>query len=102
MLPSCAYASCHGNEPGSAGLHLRAADLHTELLSHDVQGATTLPLVAPGDPDGSWLYRLISQCEPTDDAGNAVAHMPRNAPTLADPALVARVRAWIEAGAPND
>ena len=95
-------ATAHGTAPGSAVLDLRATDLHAELLGHDVQAATVMPLIAPGDPDGSWLYRLISQCEPTDDAGNVVAHMPRNAPTLADPALVARVRAWIEAGAAND
>jgi hypothetical protein len=102
FAPSCSFSSCHGTAPGAAGLDLRATDLHAELLGHDVQAATALPLVAPGDPDGSWLMRLISQCEPTDDAGNVVAHMPRNAPTLADPALVARVRAWIAAGAPND
>jgi hypothetical protein len=58
--------------------------------------------VEPGDPEGSWLYRIISRCEPTDDAGNVLAHMPRNAPVLMDDALVATVRAWIEAGAQPD
>ena len=61
-----------------------------------------MPLVTPGDPSNSWLYQLISQCEPTDDAGNMVASMPRNAPNLLDEVVVAKVRAWIETGALND
>lgn len=99
---SCTFSSCHGGANAAAGLDLRAEDLHGALLGHTVTGATSRPLVAPGDPDGSWLVELLSKCEPTDDAGNVVAHMPRNAPTLANPALVAKVRAWIAAGAPND
>jgi hypothetical protein len=95
---SCSYSSCHG--PGGAGgINFRATDLHAELLGHQVRANTSLPLVAPGDPDNSWLYRLLSQCEPTDDDGNVLTHMPYNAPTLARPELVAKVRAWIEAGA---
>ena len=61
-----------------------------------------LPLVAPGDPEGSWLYRVLSRCEPHNDSGFIVPHMPRNAPALLDDGLVAIVRAWIEAGAPAD
>jgi len=99
---SCTFSSCHGGPNAAAGLNLRADDLHAALLDHDVKAATARPLVAPGDPDGSWLVELLTRCEPTDDAGNVVAHMPRNAPTLSDPALVAKVRAWIAAGAPND
>ena len=78
-----------------------AEDLHTELLGHAVQASTALPLVAPGDPDGSWLVRVLSQCSPTDDAGNLRSHMPLNAPVLLDDGLVNAVRAWIAAGAPG-
>jgi hypothetical protein len=102
LASSCTFSSCHGGPNAAAGLNLRADDLHAELLGHEVTSATMRPLVAPGDPDGSWLFELLSKCEPTDDAGNVVAHMPRNAPTLSDPKLVAKVRAWIAAGAPND
>ena len=72
------------------------------MLSHTTMANSDLPLVAPGDPDGSWLYRRIADCEPTDRAGNIMAHMPFNAPTLARAELVAKVRAWIAAGAPEN
>ena len=51
--------------------------------------------VAPGDPQESYLYRLISECEPEVD-GVTVRHMPAGAPTLLDPELIALVAAWIE------
>lgn len=100
LRPACAFSACHG-AGGAAGLDFLATDLHATLLDHDVQANTTLPLVAPGDPDGSWLYRVISQCEPQDASGAIVAHMPRNAPVLLDDALIATVREWIAAGAPQ-
>lgn len=96
---SCSFSSCHGPN-GAGGIDFRATDLHAELLDHQVNANTAMPLVDPGKPDNSWLYKLLSQCEPTDDDGNPVTHMPYNAPTLADPKLVAKVRAWIESGAP--
>jgi len=100
FAPACSFSACHGTA-AAAGLDLMAEDLHTELLGHDVQASTALPLVAPGDPDGSWLVRVLSQCSPTDDAGNLRSHMPLNAPVLLDDGLVNAVRAWIPAGAPG-
>jgi hypothetical protein len=102
FVSSCAFSSCHGSERPAADLDLRGPDLHDALLNHEVVGNTNLPLVEPGDPEGSWLYQRIALCDPRDDGGAAVTHMPLNAPTLSDPGLVAKVRAWIEAGAPND
>lgn len=99
---SCTYSSCHGGPGTPSGLDLRAEDLHASLLGHTPTANTSMPLVDPGNPDNSWLVQLLSNCEPTDDAGNIVAHMPRNAPTLSDPALVAKVREWIAAGAQDD
>jgi hypothetical protein len=46
--------------------------------------------------------QLISLCEPRDDRGAVLKHMPRNAPTLMPPEVVAKVRDWILAGAPNN
>jgi len=100
FTPSCGFSACHG-EAAAAGLNLRAADLHAELLTHAVAG-TTMPLVSPGDPDNSWLYRALSRCEPDDGQGHRGPHMPLNAPFLLDPGLVNKVRAWIAAGALDD
>ena len=97
--PACAFSACHG-AGGAAGLDFTVADLHATLLGHEVSANTSLPLVAPGDPEGSWLYRLVSRCDPTDDAGISVTHMPRNAPVLLDDAIVATLREWIASGAP--
>jgi hypothetical protein len=102
FTPSCTFSSCHGSG-GAAGLDLlNADDLRGALLDHDVVAATDLPLIAPGDPEGSWLYQLLARCEPLDETGAPVAHMPRNAPILLEAPLVAKVRAWIEAGALDD
>ena len=100
FAPSCSFSACHG-EAAAAGLDLRAADLRAELLGHAVAG-TTMPLVSPGDPDNSWLYRVLSRCEPDDGQGHVGPHMPLNAPFLLDPAVVNKVGAWIAAGALDD
>jgi hypothetical protein len=100
---SCTFSACHDSIAPPAGLDLSSDDVHERLLDHAVVFADTdLPLVAPGDPDGSWLMHLLSECEPHDDRGNALAHMPRNSPTLLPPELVAKVRDWILSGAEND
>ncbi len=95
--PSCTFSSCHGGKTPAA-VSLDGADLHALLLGPS--SVPEMPLVTPGDPDRSWLYQLLSQCEPRDAQGNLHTHMPYNAPNLMDPRLVAEVRAWIEAGAP--
>jgi hypothetical protein len=101
FVPACTFSACHGHG-AVAGLNLLADDLHGALLGHDVVAATDAPLVDPGNPDNSWLYRLLAECEPTDRNGNPVPHMPRNAPMLLDDDIIAAVRAWIDAGAPPD
>ncbi len=95
--PSCSFSSCHGSG-AAAGLDLRGEQARDALVDA-ASTATDLPRVAPGDPEGSYLYRLLSQCEPTAD-GVIVRHMPAGAPTLLDAERVGLVRAWIEAGAP--
>lgn len=98
---SCAFSACHDTESPAANLDLTAEDLHAELTNHELVTPTDLPLVDPGNADGSWLYKVISECEP--QAGETtVSHMPRNSPTLLEPGLVAAVRDWIDAGAQDD
>ncbi len=102
FAPSCNYSACHGSVTPAAGLDLEEGGVAALVDVPVVTARTDLPLVAPGDPEGSWLYRLISRCEPLDYEGTAYAHMPGNAPTLLEPVLVAKVRDWILAGAPDD
>jgi hypothetical protein len=94
--PSCALSACHG-EAQAAGLRLDAGALHEQLSTHVVQAATHLPLVAPGDPEGSWLYRVVSRCDP----GVGAHSMPKNMPVLLPDEVVALVHDWIAAGAPD-
>lgn len=101
FVGSCTFAACHDNQAPAAGLDL-SQNVHENLMGHAVQARTALPLVASGDPEGSWLYQLLSRCEPMDDEGNVVAHMPRNSPQLLPPELVAKVREWIRRGARDD
>jgi len=98
LEPWCSFSSCHGSG-AAAGLDVRGEEAYAALV--DVASAVgALPRVAPGDAEGSGLYRLISRCEPDLD-GVAARHMPAGAPTLLEPELVGLVRAWIEAGAPE-
>ncbi|MCX4246088.1 hypothetical protein OEB96_36040 [Paraliomyxa miuraensis] len=102
FVSTCQFSSCHAGGSAAAGLDLTAADLHAELLGHAVQADTALPLVAPGDPEGSWLYQLVARCQPQNGSGAVVPHMPLNSPRLSDPGLVAALREWIAAGAQDD
>jgi hypothetical protein len=103
FTPSCTFSSCHDSSAPAAGLDLQtAAGLGARLLDHEVVADTPDPLVTPGDPEASWLYRLVAECEPQNGNGAVVRHMPFNAPTLLPDPLVAKLRAWIEAGALDD
>ncbi len=102
FVGSCSFSACHDDQAPAGGLDL-STDAYEHLFDHEVTtAATSLPLIAPGDPEGSWLYHLLSRCEPTDDTGQVVAHMPRNSPNLLPPELVAKVRDWILRGALDD
>ena len=98
---SCTFSACHDAQAPAAGLDL-SQDLHENLMNHVVSARTSLPLVAAGDPEGSWLYQILSRCEPVDDEGQVVAHMPRNSPQLLPPEVVAKVGEWIRRGALDD
>lgn len=100
---SCTFAACHDSVAPASGLDLAAEEVLDNLLEHQVVSAQTdKPLISPGDPDESWLMDVLSKCEPTDDAGTAVNHMPRNSPTLLPAEVVAKFRDWIAAGAQDN
>ena len=102
FAPGCVFSSCHDAKQPAAGLDLQSPGLHERLLAHAVAARVDVPLVAPGDAEGSWLYRIVSRCDPTDSEGQTVRHMPYNAPTLLTDGAVALIRAWINAGAENN
>ncbi len=102
IAASCQFSACHDAQGAAAGLDLETDPYAALLTRSAVSADVDLPLIAPGDPEGSWLYQLLSRCQPVDDAGNVVASMPRNSPILLDQGVVAKVRAWIENGARDD
>ena len=99
--PSCSFSSCHGGK-SPVSVRLDGPDLHDVLLGTASSADMKVPLIEPGNLDNSWLYQLVSRCEPTDAGGHVHTHMPYNAPNLLEPRLVAKLRAWILAGAPAD
>lgn len=97
----CAFTSCHDAESPAAGLNFEAEDLHSELMNHEMVTPTDKPLVDPGNPEGSWLYEVTSNCEPETKNGTT-SFMPRNSPTLLEPEVLAMIREWIERGAEDN
>jgi len=97
---SCDFSACHGGAVPAAGLDLRGEGLKERLLAATVVGAPEHRLVVPGSPEESWLYQVVSKCEPSLGEGTQPrTHMPLNAPVLLDPVLVAKIRDWIVDGA---
>lgn len=75
--------ACHG---GSAGLWL---DRYERVMAGSSRG----PVVVPGNPEQSEIYRRIT--------GLSQPAMPLRGPRLNQPQIDA-IRAWIAAGAPNN
>jgi hypothetical protein len=101
FTPSCSFTACHDPTAPAAGLDLATVEgLRERLTTHQVVAQTSMALVDPGSASGSWLYQVLSRCEPMDDDGLVVSHMPQNSPELLAPGLVAKVGAWIDGGAP--
>ncbi len=95
FTPACTFSSCHG-AAAAGGLDLTVEDLETALLEHVPTTSGGIPLVVPGDPAGSWLYRVLSECAPMRADGTVASHMPLNAPVLLDDAAIASVHEWIQ------
>ena len=83
--------SCHG-VIANAGLDLRSPQSYDNLV--DVPSAQTdLLLVAPGDPEASYLLHKLE--------GRGTTRMPLFGPSLSED-QIATVRSWIAAGAQNN
>ena len=82
-------AECHGGEDANGEIRI---EVSLNLLEYDrvIMGSEFGTVVEPGDPDGSFLLDMI---------------MDGTMPEQGDPVPeeeIAVIRAWIEAGAPNN
>ena len=102
FAPSCTFTSCHDVTVPAAGLDLTREGLYERLRAYESPTMPEIALVAPGDPDNSSLYRRLAACEPTTAQGFPLNHMPLNSPTLLEPEVIAKLRAWIADGAPDN
>lgn len=99
---SCALGGCHLSAPGAGGLVLgrSTAAWRAALVNVPSQQNPPMALVAPGDPDGSWLVaKLLGDlCGVTcDRALGCGGPMPPGAPLSS--AERATIIAWIADGA---
>ncbi|MFK7990278.1 MAG: hypothetical protein AB8I08_29930 [Sandaracinaceae bacterium] len=110
---SCATGACHDADEPSARLDLTDTGGLNALLSRLTSGTTaategcsecqcgddeafaSMPLITPGEPDASLLYRKV---EPERACGGV---MPLSGSPLSAQALCA-LREWIACGAPSD
>ncbi len=70
-LTSCAGSSCHTEGGASGGL---ALDVGEGALVEQPSGQSALSLVAPGDPDASYLWRKLEGSH--QEAGGSGSAMP--------------------------
>ena len=90
--PRCNNAACHGGDNPARELSLSEGHAHDALVN--VQGTAGQIYVIPTDPENSLLYQIIQE-----SVGD-VRQMPPG--FQLEDADVALVKAWIEAGAPNN
>ena len=112
---ACSFSTCHGTNPGSGRLYLPKkadGDWYPEVMK-SAEHLKTMKRVAPGDPnnsfllikmDGHGLCFLAPTCNGDAgaqlvDGGSCGESMPQGSDRLPD-TDVAKVAAWIRAGAP--
>lgn len=99
FTPRCNVCHDGSSAPGGAlpgSMNLGAGSSVASLVGVASQEQPALMRVKPGDPDNSYLVRKLEGA-----AGISGARMPFGGPFL-DAAAIARVRAWIAAGAANN
>ena len=109
---TCAMPACHGRGAdgggGSGGLFLTdETTSHRAMVDQPSDQVARLRLVAPGDPDNSYLMvkiegtmRNFAECAPSPGRNPCGVQMPQLAGPLSA-AERALVRNWIRAGAPT-
>jgi hypothetical protein len=90
FTPKC--AGCHGNAVKQAGLNLASGSSFSSLVNVK-STETSLTLVSPSDPDGSYLLHKLE-----GRAGIAGERMPKGGPFLSSDEIKT-VSQWIADGA---
>lgn len=98
---SCTFSACHNGPAPKAGLSL-VAPTHAKLVGVLSTEKPTHALIAPGDPDASFLLdKLLGRELPTAPQGDQPwVQMPPGLPLEDD--RIDLVRRWIAAGALDD
>jgi hypothetical protein len=92
IQPNCATSGCHTGATPASNLDLSsAASAYTTLTT---RSSCSMPFVAAGNPDGSFLIDKISH--PTPRCGGV---MP---PSMLCSDDIASIRAWVQGGALNN
>ena len=94
----CATGGCHSSASHQAALDLTPEQAHAQTVNASAVLRTGMDRVEPGDPDNSWLVRMI-EADPARRDGHP--RMPL-ASTPLTPNQIANIRRWIEQGAAND
>ena len=91
----CATGGCHSPAGHQQDLVLEPSVAYDEIVGVTSKLGDPMLLVAPGEPDESWLVRMISP----DPAGrNGLSRMPlASIPLTAN--QIENIRRWIEQGA---
>jgi hypothetical protein len=97
IVPRCATAACHEGEPPAFFPRLDVGVSRDALLQLSQQAP--LAMVAPGDPDSSYLVRKLRNDAGT--VGGVGTPMPIG-DVLLDEAEIQAIEGWIRNGAPND
>ncbi|MFO1425926.1 MAG: CHRD domain-containing protein [Steroidobacteraceae bacterium] len=91
---SCAVSGCHAGASPAQGMSL-AAPAYATIVNVASSESPSLKRILPGDAANSYLVQKI---EGTAAVGQ---RMPLGGPFL-DATTIARIRAWVNAGAPNN
>jgi hypothetical protein len=94
FTPWCAFSTCHA-APGASGLVLDDGETWASVVDVASADAPAETLVIPGDAANSYLMKKLR-----GDSGIVGDPMPLGAPL--DEATIARVAAWIDAGATDE
>jgi hypothetical protein len=94
-----ACTQCHTNvgRTPAAGLNLVEGAAYSALVGRPSTQIPSVSLVAPGDPDNSYLVKKLDGAQ-----GIVGLRMPRNTGPFLTPGQMAVIRRWIEQGAANN